>query len=208
MLVGVGLGPGDPGLLTLKAVETLQRSDIIFVPGRLAAQLVEPYAKPHLLEFPMIKDKKVLQFHWEQNADLVAQHARDTTVAFGLIGDPNFFSTFTHLRRLIRQRHPDIVIETIPGISSITAFAARADIQIDSSFQVSDGSPVTDRIILKARRPGQIINELTDEGFEDFTIAQRLYAEDEEIIKGEDNLPEKADYFSIIHARRTRERKQ
>ena len=205
MLVGVGLGPGDPELLTLKAVEILKRSDIVFAPGRLAAQLVEPYAKPHLLEFPMTKDKSVLQSHWEENADMVAQHARDGLAAFGLIGDPNFFSTFTHLRRLIRQRHPDIIIETIPGISSITAFAARADIEIESSFQVSDGSPVTDRIILKARRPGQIVSELVDEGFEEFTLAQKLYTKDEAIIKGKENVPEKADYFSIIHARKTRE---
>lgn len=206
MLVGVGLGPGDPELLTLKAVEILKRSDIVFAPGRLAAQLVEPYARPHLLEFPMTKDKSVLQSHWEKNADMVAQHARDGLAAFGLIGDPNFFSTFTHLRRLIRQRHPDIIIETIPGISSITAFAARADIQIESSFQVSDGSPVTDRIILKARRPGQIVNELVDEKFEEFTLAQKLYTEDEDIIKSKENMPEKADYFSIIHARKIRER--
>ncbi|MCG7848061.1 MAG: cobalt-factor II C(20)-methyltransferase [ANME-2 cluster archaeon] len=206
MLVGVGLGPGDPELLTLKAIEILKRSDIVFVPGRLAAQLVEPYAEPHLLEFPMTKDKSVLQSCWEENADMVAQHARNGLVAFGLIGDPNFFSTFTHLRRLIRQRHPDIIIETVPGISSITAFAARSDIQIESSFQVSDGSPVTDRIILKARRPGQIVNELVDEGFEEFTLAQKLYTEDEDIIKGKENMPEKADYFSMIHARKTRER--
>ncbi len=206
MLVGVGLGPGDPELLTLKAVEILKRSDIVFAPGRLAAQLVEPYARPHLLEFPMTKDKKVLQSHWEENADMVAQHARNGLAAFGLIGDPNFFSTFTHLRRLIRQRHPDIIIETVPGISSITAFAARADIEIESSFQVSDGSPVTDRIILKARRPGQIVNEMVDEGFEEFTLAQKLYTEDEDIIKSKENMPEKADYFSIIHARKTRER--
>jgi len=206
MLIGVGLGPGDPELLTLKAVEILKRSDIVFAPGRLAAQLVEPYARPHLLEFPMTKDKSVLQSHWEKNADMVAQHARDGLAAFGLIGDPNFFSTFTHLRRLIRQRHLDIIIETIPGISSITAFAARADIQIESSFQVSDGSLVTDRIILKARRPGQIVSELVDEGFEEFTLAQKLYTEDEDIIKGKENMPEKADYFSIIHARKIRER--
>jgi precorrin-2/cobalt-factor-2 C20-methyltransferase len=206
MLVGVGLGPGDPELLTLKAIEILKRSDIVFAPGRLAGQLVEPYARPHLLEFPMTKDKKVLQTHWEANADMVAQHARDGLAAFGLIGDPNFFSTFTHLRRLISKRHPDITIETIPGISSITAFAARADIEIESSFQVSDGSPVTDRIILKARRPDQIVNGLVNEGFEEFVLAQKLYTENEDIIKGKENMPEKADYFSIIHARKTRVR--
>ncbi|MDF1557458.1 MAG: cobalt-factor II C(20)-methyltransferase [ANME-2 cluster archaeon] len=206
MLVGVGLGPGDPELLTLKAADTLKRCDIVFVPGRLAAQLVEPYAEPHLLEFPMTKDKSVLQSCWEENADLVAEHARDGHAAFGLIGDPNFFSTFTHLRRIIGQRHPDIIIETVPGISSITAFAARAGIQIDSSFEVSDGSPVIDRIILKARRPGQIVNELGNEGFNDFTLAQKLYTDDEEIIKGKENMPKRADYFSIIHARKTRER--
>lgn len=205
MLIGVGLGPGDPELLTLKAVEILKRSDIVFVPGRLAAHLVEPYTRPHLLEFPMIKDRKVLQSHWEENADMVAQHARDKMAAFGLIGDPNFFSTFTHLRRLIRQRHPDIIIETIPGISSITAFAARAGIEMESSFQVSDGSPVTDRIILKARCPDQIVKGLVKEGFDDFTLARKLYTGDEDIIKGRDNMPERADYFSIIHARKTRE---
>ncbi|MCL7475489.1 MAG: cobalt-factor II C(20)-methyltransferase [ANME-2 cluster archaeon] len=206
MLVGVGLGPGDPQLLTLKAIEMLKSSDIVFAPGRLAAQLVEPYARPQLLEFPMTKDKKVLRSHWEENADLVAQYARDGLAAFGLIGDPNFFSTFTHLRRLICQRHPDIIIDTIPGISSITAFAARAGIEIESSFQVSDGSPFTDRIVLKARRPGQIVNGLVDEGFEEFVLAQKLYTEDEVIIKGKENMPEKADYFSMIHARKPRER--
>lgn len=205
MLIGVGLGPGDPELLTLKAVDILKRSDIVFVPGRLAAELVEPYAEPHLLEFPMTKDKMVLQSYWEENAELVAGYAKDGLAAFGLIGDPNFFSTFTHLRRMIQEHHPDITIETVPGISSITAFAARANIQVDSSFTVSDGSPVTDRIRLKARRPAQIISELKSEGFDDFVLAQRLFSRNEEITDNIDEMPEKGDYFSIIHARRKRD---
>ena len=182
MLIGVGLGPGDPDLMTIKAVETLKHADIIFVPGRLAARLVEPYGKPHLLEFPMTRDKDILTSHWEHNADMVADHARDKLTVFGLIGDPNFFSTFTHLRRIIKQRHPDILIKTVPGISSITAFASRTDISIDSSFQVSDGSPVTDKIILKATHPREIIKTLRLNGFEDFILAQRLYSDTEEII--------------------------
>ena len=61
MLIGVGLGPGDPELLTLKAVNTLKKSSKVYVPGRLAAELVEPYADPEILEFPMLKDYDVLK---------------------------------------------------------------------------------------------------------------------------------------------------
>lgn len=206
MLVGVGLGPGDPGLITLNAVEILKQSNKVFVPGRLAAKLVAPYAEPHMLKFPMTIDKELLKIHWEENAALVAEHARDGLAAFGLIGDPNFFSTFTHLRRIIQKRHPDIIIETVPGISSITAFASRAQIQMDSSFEVSDSSPVNDKIILKAKRPRHIIRGLQTEGFDEFILAQKLFSEDEEIIKNLEDMPDKGDYFSIIHARKNSDR--
>jgi precorrin-2/cobalt-factor-2 C20-methyltransferase len=205
MLVGVGLGPGDPDLMTIKAVETLKRADIIFVPGRLASDLVEPYGTPHILEFPMTRDKDILQSHWKHNADKVAEYARDGLAAFGLIGDPNFFSTFTHLSRIIKLRHPGIFIETIPGISSITAFASRTNISIDTSFQVSDGSPVNDRIILKARQPKKIVETLRLEGFSDFILAQRLFSDTEEIITNTEDMPDTGDYFSIIHARKQRD---
>ncbi len=205
MLVGVGLGPGDPDLMTIKAVETLKRADIIFVPGRLASDLVEPYGTPYILEFPMTRDKDVLQSHWENNADKVAEYARDGLAAFGLIGDPNFFSTFTHLSRIIKLRHPGILIETIPGISSITAFASRTNISIDTSFTVSDGSPVNDRIILKARQPKKIVETLRLEGFSDFILGQRLFSNSEEIITNTKDMPDSGDYFSIIHARKQRD---
>lgn len=205
MLFVIGLGPGDPGLLTLRAVKALQQSTVVFVPGRMAARLVEPYADPRILEFPMTRDKTVLQAHWQENAELVAEHARNGIAAFALIGDPNFFGTFVHLSRIIRQEHSDIEIEIIPGISAITAFASRANIQIDTSFQVSDGSPVNDRIVLKARRPGQIVKALQSEGFDRFVFAQCLFSENELIIKDPEDFPDKGDYFSIIYARKHHE---
>ena len=89
MLIGVGLGPGDPELLTLKAVDVLKNSDKVYVPGRMAKDLVAPYADAEILEFPMIRDIEVLNALWKENADRVAEEARKGTVAFGLIGDPN-----------------------------------------------------------------------------------------------------------------------
>jgi len=61
MLIGVGLGPGSPDLLTLAAVKVLKESSKVFVPGKLAAELVAPYAKAEILDFPMILDKEELK---------------------------------------------------------------------------------------------------------------------------------------------------
>ena len=202
MLIGVGLGPGDPKLLTLKAVEILKNSDKVYVPGRLAADLVAPYTDCEILDFPMTKDSDVLNAIWKKNADIVAEHAKDGTVAFGLIGDPNFFSTFSHLGRVIHEHHPDIDITTIPGISSITSFAARADVAIDSSFEVSDGTDVRSKIVLKARRPLDIVDSLTGEGFDEFIFAERLFSDDERIIKTKEDIPAKGNYFSIVYAKK------
>ena len=153
MLIGIGLGPGNTDLLTLAAVKALKESKKVYVPGKMAAELVAPYAETEILDFPMIQDKAELSKLWENNAQIVADEARDGIVSFAVIGDPNFFSTFSHLRRTIKENHPDIDIITIPGVSSITAQAARTNISIEGSFIVSDGSPFRTKIILKTKNP-------------------------------------------------------
>lgn len=202
MLIGVGLGPGDPELLTLKAVNILKNSDKVYVPGNMAAKLVEPYATPEILDFPMLRDYDVLNEVWKKNADLIADEARNGTVVFGLIGDPNFFSTFTHLKRVMNKHYPDVETSTIPGISSITSFAARADAEVDTSFEVSDGSETKHKIRLKANRPKQLIEEFSEEGYTDFIFAERLFSDKEVIIKNREDIPEKGNYFSIVYAKK------
>jgi precorrin-2/cobalt-factor-2 C20-methyltransferase len=202
MLIGVGLGPGDPELLTLKAVDVLKNSDKVYVPGRLAKDLVAPYADAEILEFPMIRDIEVLNSLWKENADKVAEEARKGTVAFGLIGDPNFFSTFSHLKKVMRKHYPDVDLATVPGISSITSFAARTDVAVESSFEVSDGSEVGYMIHLKATRPKNIVKQLETEGYTEFIFAEKLFSDNELIIRKKEEIPEKGNYFSIIYGKK------
>ncbi|AKB23806.1 Cobalt-precorrin-2 C20-methyltransferase [Methanosarcina sp. MTP4] len=202
MLIGVGLGPGDPELLTLKAVNVLKNSDKVYVPGRMAQELVAPYADSEILEFPMIRDLEALNALWKENADKVAEQARNGTVAFGLIGDPNFFSTFTHLKKVMRRYYPDVEVSTIPGISSITSFAARTDVAVETSFEVSDGSEIGYKIHLKATKPKQIIETLEAEGYREFIFAEKLFSDDEVIIDKKEEIPEKGNYFSIVYGKK------
>ncbi len=197
MLIGLGLGPGDPELLTLKAVRILKDSDKVFVPGKLALELVLPYTDAEILDFPMTHDKTTLDRTIDHNADVVSAAAMHKLVAFGLIGDPNFFSTFTRLKKRIREKYPNLVIETVPGISSITAFASRTDADIDRSFVVSDGSPVATKIVLKARTPKKIRDRLIEEGYRNFIFAEKLFSDEERVT---DEIPDKGDYFSILCA--------
>ncbi|KAF5415008.1 MAG: Cobalt-precorrin-4 C(11)-methyltransferase [Candidatus Methanogaster sp.] len=114
-----------------------------------------------------------------------------------MIGDPNFFSTFTRLKKRIREKYPDLAVETVPGISSITAFASRTDSDIDRSFIVSDGSPVAQKIVLKTRTPKKIRDRLIEEGYTNFTFAEKLFSGEERVT---DEIPDKGDYFSILYA--------
>jgi precorrin-2/cobalt-factor-2 C20-methyltransferase len=202
MLIGIGLGPGDPELLTLKAVGILKQSNKVFVPGRLAKDLVAPYADAEILEFPMIRDTEVLNALWKENADRIAEEARKGTVSFGLIGDPNFFSTFSHLKKVMRKHYPDVEIVTIPGISSITSFAARTDVAVESSFEVSDGSEIGYKIHLKATQPKMIVEQLEAEGYKEFIFAERLFSDNELIIRKKEEMPEKGNYFSIVYGKK------
>ncbi|HEY9246046.1 MAG TPA: cobalt-factor II C(20)-methyltransferase, partial [Candidatus Methanoperedens sp.] len=198
MLIGIGLGPGSPDLLTLAAIKALKQSKKVYVPGKLAAQLVAPYAKAEIMDFPMIPDREELSRLWEKSAGIVASEARNATVSFAVLGDPNFFSTFSHLRKTINEMYPEIEIITIPGVSAITAQAARTNVAVQSSFTVSDGSPVRTRIILKTKNPEKTKRKLIREGFDDFIYAERLFTEDENVSR---DIPQKGDYFSIMVAR-------
>ncbi len=203
MLIGISLGPGDPQLMTFKAAAALKNCTRVFVPGEMAAQLARPYCRPEILQFPMIENKEELERIWRENADTVASAAATAGCAgFACIGDVNTFSTFSHLERMIRQHHPHIEIETIPGVGVVPTLASRFSAPLEGSFEVSDGSPLETVIRIKATRPGKLAEELRARGFDDFMLGTMLCTAQEKIIHGE--MPERSDYFSVLLARRRR----
>ena len=202
-MIGISLGPGDPELMTFKAVSALKNCTKVFVPGEMAAELARPYCSPEILQFPMIEDKEELERIWRTNADTVAEAAAAAgSAGFACIGDVNTFSTFSHLERVIRQNHPQIEIQTIPGVGVVPTLASRFAAPLEGSFEVSDGSPVDTVIRIKATRPRKLAEELRARGFDDFVLGTMLCTAQERIIQRE--MPERSDYFSVLLARRRR----
>ncbi|MDO9539704.1 MAG: cobalt-factor II C(20)-methyltransferase [Methanocalculus sp.] len=202
MLIAVGLGPGDPELLTIKAVRLLREADAVFVPGEMAYNLVEPYRSDAVtLDFPMTSDESYIEACMEENAKRIAPYAMKGTAIFGIIGDPNFFSTFSRLTAILKRDHPEIECETVPGISSITAFASVAGVPISRSFSVSDGSDPDVSITLKVRHPKQAAERLRGEGYSEFILVERMFMEGMAVFSGNE-LPDESSYFSILYARK------
>ncbi len=202
MLVGVGIGPGDPELLTVRAVRLIKEADAVFVPGRVAAAIIAPYRTDvQVLSFPMTDDEDYISRCIEENAETIAPHARSGLSVFCILGDPNFYGTFSRLTAVLTDRHPDIACATVPGISAITAFASAAGVSVAGGVGVSDGSPESSRLLLKVKRPKETAERLREEGFDEFVLVERMYMDGERICRGED-LPEESSYFSVLFARK------
>ena len=201
MLIGLGLGPGNPELLTLRAVRLLREADVVFVPGRIARDLVAPYRDAVVLTFPMTDNESEIRKCLEENVEKIAPAAAGGLAVFGILGDPNFFSTFSRLCKILSERYPSIQYGTEPGISSITAFAAASSVSLNTSFVVSDGKEPDSRILLKVRNPRKKAAELKKEGYSEIVLVERMYFPNMKVYRNED-LPEKSDYMSIMFARR------
>lgn len=137
ILYGIGVGPGDPDLLTLKAVKVLKRVGHVFAAASskndysLAHDIVRehiPAATPvDQLAFPMTFNSDKLEDAWQANCEQVVEVLRQgKDVAFLTLGDPLTFSTFIYLMRKVRSRIPGARVSVVPGITSFQAAAACA----------------------------------------------------------------------------------
>ncbi|MHA6763492.1 precorrin-2 C(20)-methyltransferase [Streptacidiphilus sp. PAMC 29251] len=155
-LVGVGMGPGDPELVTVKAVRILREAAVIVVPvldtgetGRAEAtvlQHTEPGAKVERIVFALNErqDTARREAAWDAAGARVAELLREHgSVAFATIGDPNVYSTFTYLAQTLVPLLPGLVVETVPGITAMQDLAARSGTVLAEGTEPLTLVPVT-----------------------------------------------------------------
>jgi len=148
-LYGIGVGPGDPELLTLKAYEVLKKVDMIVAPrsgeGKrsLALRTIEQFIeerkenKPLILEplFPMTKNEKELKSYWEKaKHEVLERRGGCETIAFITLGDPSLYSTFYKFLDFFEEEVEEV--EIIPGVTSFSACSALAKVPIAEGHEI------------------------------------------------------------------------
>lgn len=132
MLYGVGVGPGDPELVTMKAARILREADVVAVPDKgsgekTALNIVAEWTADSELLYcptPMVRDKKLLDGCYEKIADdICALLDGGKTVAFITLGDPTVYSTYIYVHKKVLAR--GYRAELVPGVPSFCAVAAR-----------------------------------------------------------------------------------
>ena len=142
-LIGIGVGPGDPDLLTVKAVKAIQNADVIMCPASkedrpsialsVISSLIDKSKNQEIVKliFPMTKDRDVLVKTWKNNAKIMAEKVlTGKNVVYITVGDPYLYSTWIYMHREIEENHPDMKISVIPGIVSLFTFASKVGVSI------------------------------------------------------------------------------
>jgi precorrin-2/cobalt-factor-2 C20-methyltransferase len=208
---GVGLGPGEADLITLKGKRVLESADVVYSPGRLSRTVARQYVPDSALgdlDFPMTRDPEKLRSAWREAAAVVAEAADDGDVAFVTLGDPNVYSTFGHLRRTLSAFHPEVDVDVVPGVSAVTAFATALGVEIEAGTGLSlreaaDGAAPTgpDRMILFKITDAVATHEgLVAAGY-DVRYGRRLFMEQGETVITDDptEITER-DYYTLAYA--------
>jgi|GEM_PF-154383 len=210
-LYGVGLGPGDADLVTVRGKEVLEDADVVYSPGRLSRSVATehvPDSRIGDLDFPMTRDEDELRRAWKDAASEIAPRAREGTAAFVTLGDPNVYSTFGHLRRTLDAFHPEVSVETVPGVSAVTAFTTALGVEISAGsslalHEAARGASPTgpDRMVLFKVTDVPATHEgLVDAGY-DVVYGRRLYMEQGETVVTDDpEALDERDYYTLAYA--------
>lgn len=217
-LWGVGVGPGDPELLTVKAVRVLREADVVIVPDassgdKVALNIAKDYLKDKQIQFvktPMVRDKAVMDAAHEQAADTIcALLDEGKQVAFLTLGDPAIYSTYMYIHQKVLRR--GYAVEVVPGIPSFCAAAARLNQSlclgrepltiIPASHDQNDLMDLPgNKVFMKAGRSIlELQQALADKGLlEGASMVENCSMENEHVYPHFADLKEPSGYFSLV----------
>ena len=226
-LYGLGVGPGDPELVTLKAARILQSVPVICLPNTgthedgyavtIVKGLIDP-ARQELVTcvFPMTKDRQKLLAYWERAVEAIVERLRQgKDVAFITEGDPFVYSTFIYIYDLVRRQHPEVEVEVVPGVSSLTAAPVRSGVPLVNREERLAVLPATyegeelrrtlqqfDAVILMKVNSvfDRVLDLLEELGLVEHTVyVRRGTSSEEEIVRDIRTLKgQKLDYMSLL----------
>jgi len=219
ILYGVGVGPGDPELLTIKALRIIRECDIIAIPttdkDTCTAYLIVKQAFPEIdgkevitIEMPMTKDKVKLEESHRSGAEKVEEYLKEgRKIAFLTLGDPTVYSTYIYIHKRILER--GYQAEIINGIPSFCAVAARLQDSLSEGsgqLHIIPGSyhlenaltlPDTKGLMKSGSKLGQVKAQLKALGA-DAAMVENCGMEQEKIYRTLEEIPEEAGYYSLI----------
>lgn len=228
-LYGVGLGPGDPELMTVKAIKVIEECAVVAIPlstneGKvaldIAKQMVPSIGNKTLLELsmPMTRDKVLLEESHQKAAErIIAVLDKGQSVAFLTIGDPSIYSTYSYVHDIVKAKN--YPIEMIAGVPSFCAVAARLKISLGrgaesihilpASYQgIDDGLNFSGtKILMKA---GKSISALktklsANQQLDKAMMVVRCGMDDERVYRDFSKVDENSNYLSTIILKETKE---
>ncbi len=222
ILYGVGVGPGDPKMMTCLAVETIEKCPVIAVPARqrdqalsyrIAKGMVKGLEEKECLHLsiPMTKDQAILEESYRAAADQIIRILEDgKDAAYLTLGDPTIYSTYIYIHRLVKERGYDARI--ISGVPSFCAMAARiGDSLADRSQQLHviplayDTKEAEEilaykgtKVLMKAGSSLSHVKQLLRERCLEAVMVENCGLEGERVCKSPDQMPDEAGYYTTI----------
>jgi precorrin-2/cobalt-factor-2 C20-methyltransferase len=230
-LYGIGVGPGDPELITLKACRVLGRVHTVFAAASTKNHhsLAMNIARPHipettpvvLLHFPMTRDRAETRRAWESNARrIVSELEAGRDAAFLTLGDSLTYSTFGYLMTQVKAAAPGVDVQTVPGITSYQAAASRLNttlVEGEGTLMVMSGAMGGDRLRSLTKKPETVVflkvyrnledicSALAESGEYPYCVAVKNCGQpSEEIVVELDELcRQKPNYWTLIIAKKS-----
>ena len=219
---GVGVGPGDPELMTLKACRLIRENDVIALPGKepketeaykIAVQAVPELADKELLPvyMPMTMDRKVQQENHRRGAERIGEILdQGRNVVYLTLGDSAVYCTFTYLQAILEEQ--GYRTELVSGITSFCAAAARLNIPLVEWNEPMHVMPALHRLDDRLELPGTYVlmksgshmkevRQILRESGKQVQMVENCGMPAEKIYRSTEEIPDEAGYFSLIIAK-------